>query len=418
MTYDDDGYREKPEVSDIDAEKFTLAAMMTSPQAIAECGEIVSPGDFYRPIHKIMFKAIVLMFAADEPVTPVTLRTYLAEKNQRFDPLYLAEIYDIPVTGAMGAAHARIVWDHAVRRNLEGLGNSLAQTAGYLSESPEELIGRAQQAINRMMKHMTPDDNQALTVGEFLAQSGRATQPVIPGLLDHQERVIVVGGEGSGKTTLAFQVGFAVASGQHPFYASEIPPLKVLIADLENPIEILKRRVIKLADYASTFHGWSDANMALWARPGGIDMTSSVESFKFAEVIRREQPDLIIAGPLYKMLPGGEVNEHQHAAVTRFFDVMRGRYDCAVWLETHAPMKKGGDDREMRPLGSGIYSRWPEFGISVHRDSRDKSLTLKRFRGDREEGRMWPDKLTRNPYVGWPWQAVYPPGTFTRQDNH
>jgi replicative DNA helicase len=404
---------DKLPTSNIEAEQYTLGAMMLSPQAVAEVTEVVSPPDFIRPVHQQIFHALVAMFAADEPVTPVTLLAWMRRDGTKIDPLYLAELFGLPVVAPQATAHARIVWDHAVRRNIENLGVRMAQMAGYLPEDPAELLAKAQQMLNQMTRGMSPDGDQALSSADFLALTGRATEPVIPGLLDHQERVIVVGGEGTGKTTLAFQVGYALASGVHPFVSEQIRPGKVLIVDLENPVEILKRRVRRLIRTAEAFPGWDDRNMAIWARPGGVDMTSPAQAFKLAEVIRREQPDLVVAGPLYKMLPGGEVSEHMHATICRFWDVMRARYDCAVWLETHAPMASNGADRQMRPLGSGVYSRWPEFGISLVKRGRGV-LAVERFRGDREEGRSWPERLTRNAGGGWPWAAVYAPGTFTR----
>lgn len=398
---------------DIDAEKYTLGSMMLSEQAIAVATEVISERDFFRPAHQVLFAAMVNMFAAGEPVTPVTLRAWLARDAARFDPLYLAELFGLPTVAAEAGAHAAIVWEHAVRRQVEALGLRLAQRAGYLPSSPADLLADAQRLLNSMMTGTTPADAGALSAEAFLALTGRATEPVIPGLLDHQDRVIVVGGEGTGKTTLAFQVGFALAAGQHPFFAQDIKPGKVLIVDLENPVEILKRRVAKLRAVAEGFPGWDERNVAIWARPGGTDLTNPAEAFRLAEVIRREQPDLLVLGPLYKTLPanGGEVHENVHAAVCRFFDTVRARYDCAVWLETHAPMQAVNGERAMRPLGSGIYSRWPEFGIALARTA--KHIELKRFRGDREEDRAWPLKLTRNTTGGWPWAAQYPPGTFT-----
>lgn len=399
--------------NNIDAEKFTLAAMMWSPQAIAECAEIVTSDDFLRPVHRDIFRAMVSMFAADEPVTPVTLLAWMQRDGDKVDPLYLADLYAIPVPAPMAAAHAQLVWESSVRRNVEMVGRQLAQMAGSMTETPADLLGEAQKRLQGVLRSAVGDRTNALSLREFLALETRAAQPVIPGLLNHQERVIVVGGEGSGKTTLAFQIGFALAAGVHPFVNQPIPTGKVLIVDLENPVEILKRRVRKLYDTAESYPAWREENVAFWSRPGGLDMTRPAQAYQLAEVIRREQPDLLICGPLYKCLPGGELAEYHHATLCRFFDVMRARYDCAVWLETHAPMQSGNGDRAMRPLGSGVYSRWPEFGISLLKRG-NGTLALDRFRGDREEGRTWPVKLVRSSH-GWPWDAVYPPGTITDQ---
>lgn len=398
--------------SNIDAERYVLAAMMWSNQAIAECTEIVGVGDFLRPVHRNVFRAMVMMFAAEEPVTPVTLLAWMQRDGDKVDPVYLADLYGIPASAVMAQAHARLVWEASVRRNVEIAGVQLAQMAGNMSESPADLLNEAQKRLTAVLRGAVGEDTRALSIRDFLALDSRATQPVIPGLLDHQERVIVVGSEGSGKSTLAFQVGFALAAGVHPFASEPIPPGKALIVDLENPVEILKRRVRGLYAIAGRYPGWDERNVAFWSHPGGLDITRPGQAYRLAEVIRREQPDLLVCGPLYKMLPGGEVAEYHHATLCRFFDVMRERYDCAIWLETHAPMQTNSSgDRAMRPLGSGVYSRWPEFGISLAKRGRD-TLELQRFRGDREEGRAWPDRLTRSG-TGWPWAAVYPPGTFS-----
>jgi hypothetical protein len=398
--------------NDIEAERWVLAACMTAPPVIAAAAEIVSPGDFFRPVHQAIFRALVQMFAADERITPVTLKTWMERDRVKFDPVYLADLFGIPVIAYDATTHAKLVWEHSVRRKVEQLGISLAQHSRDLAESPADLIGKASRLISQMARHATPDDDGALSVRDFLALTGRATQPVIPTLLDHQERFILVGSEGAGKSTILLQMAFALAAGQHPFTGAAIPAGKALIVDLENPLEILKRRAARFYSVASGLPGWDEANVAMYARPGGLDIMNPAQAYRLAEVIRREQPDLVVCGPIYKMLPGGEVSEYHHATVTRFWDVMRDRYDIAVGLETHAPMQGGGgQERLMRPLGSGIYSRWPEFGISLTRTSKS-DLILKRFRGDREEGRTWPDRLVRSTQGGWPWSAVYPPGFF------
>src|SRR5712664_2639524 len=93
-------------VNNIDAEKFVLAAMMWSPQAIAECTEIVGPDDFLRPVHRDIFRSMVMMFAAEEPITPVTLLAWMQRDRIKIDPVYLADLYGIRVPAPMAPAHA------------------------------------------------------------------------------------------------------------------------------------------------------------------------------------------------------------------------------------------------------------------------------------------------------------------------
>jgi len=61
------------------------------------------------------------------------------------------------------------------------------------------------------------------------------------------------------------------------------------------------------------------------------------------QIIRQARPDLIVAGPVYKMTRArGERAEPAHAAVADFLDRIRERFGVAWWLEAHAPMRQNG----------------------------------------------------------------------------
>jgi replicative DNA helicase len=136
-----------------------------------------------------------------------------------------------------------------------------------------------------------------------------------------------------------------------------------------------------------------------------------------AEHIRRARPDLVVAGPVYKMTEDtGEHSEQTHSSVTRFWDQMRGRYGFALVMEHHPPLQTNMKAaRIMRPAFSGVYSRWPEFGIALIL-TKGNTLELSRFRGDRIAGRSWPVEIQRHDFWGrdWPWKAVkWAPGAFS-----
>ncbi len=57
---------------------------------------------------------------------------------------------------------------------------------------------------------------------------------LVPGLLERQDRVILTGPEGGGKSTLLRQMAVQFASGIHPFGGDLFEPLRVLLLDLEN----------------------------------------------------------------------------------------------------------------------------------------------------------------------------------------
>ena len=77
-----------------------------------------------------------------------------------------------------------------------------------------------------------------------------------------------------------------------------------------------------------------------------------------------------------------------------------------MWLEHHAPLGSTLATRELRPFGSAVWSRWPEFGISLQPDPTAPEpyvYDVRHFRGARDE-RQWPLKIKRG--TTFPFQVI------------
>ncbi len=113
----------------------------------------------------------------------------------------------------------------------------------------------------------------------------------------------------------------------------------------------------------------------------------------------------MLLGPIYKSFidPGGRTAEPISVEVAKFLDRIRSEYNCALWLEHHAPLGSGSH-RDLRPFGSAVWSRWSEFGIALHPDPTASGLVeVKHYRGMRDE-REWPTGLRRGEQ--WPFEAT------------
>ena len=228
---------------------------------------------------------------------------------------------------------------------------------------------------------------------------------VIPNVLERQERVIVVAAEGAGKTTLARQVALMSAAGIHPFRRDAMKPARTLMIDLENPERIIRRTSMRIYDKIKWYDKHESMDAHLLMKPDGVNLLTASDRSLVEEYVATIQPDIVFFGPLYKAFidPGGRTAESVSIEIAKFLDYIRHTYNCALWIEHHAPLGSGGQ-RDLRPFGSAVWSRWSEFGIALSPDPTDPELIeFKHYRGQRE-AREWPALCKRG--TTWPFEVV------------
>jgi replicative DNA helicase len=219
---------------------------------------------------------------------------------------------------------------------------------------------------------------------------------------------MVTAGEGKGKSLLLLQTAVMIASGLHPFRATEIDPARVLVLDFENDPEEVQDRLRQLAAVAGDLDGFS-----LEVRPQGVDLRRPADRRWVEAKVAAARPALLIVGPVYNMLePDDRMRSDSAEAalvVARFLSQIRVRYDCAVILEAHAPHGDKGDRAGFRPFGSTVWMRWVNVGLGLaSKDSGDREeFQLISWKQSRSKGRDWPRWLTRSTVTPWPWEAKY-----------
>lgn len=244
------------------------------------------------------------------------------------------------------------------------------------------------------------DSGRLVSWKEFIDESVDDSYDwLIPNLLEKNERVIVVAAEGVGKTMLARQVAICSSCGIHPFTYQAMRPIKTLTVDLENPERIIRRTSRTIMVQALHRSGMKYPLSDLFTKPAGLDLLKQSDRILLEQQIEKTEPELIVMGPLYKSFvdPGGRTSEAIAVEVAKYLDSIRAIYGCALWLEHHAPLGTSMTSRDLRPFGSAVWSRWPEFGISLTPDMVSGVpfvYDVKHFRGARDE-REWPLKIKR-----------------------
>lgn len=236
---------------------------------------------------------------------------------------------------------------------------------------------------------------------------------VVPGTLAHEERVIVTGLEGHGKSTFIRQFGVMVAAGIHPFTSRDIPPKRVLVVDAENGKRQMQRSWRELAGLAAR-HGHPVSRGMLTLFPEYLnqpDLTTLEGRDWLLERVTAHRPDLITLGPIQNLVGRDVKDDDTVRKFKRTVDEARLINRSAVIMEHHAPHKAAGEpERALRPYGSSLFLKWPDFGYAM-RPTEDKDVyEWQRTRYPRERTRQWPDRLrigTPNT-AEWPWEVAPP----------
>jgi hypothetical protein len=398
-----------PAYCDLDAEEGVVGACLVAQAAIETAARALVPSDFGSPNLAAAFAAVLHLHCAGASVDAKTVSDRLTVDGTAWDGALLdlsQWTANAPSAVAVGS-YAAIVARFAGKRVLHRVGVELIAATADPTREPADIIedlGARIAAIDSQGAVQAPGD---LDFADLIAEPDDAqAAPVVPGLLTEDDRVVFVAPEGVGKSELARQLVTAVAFGVHPFTGHAIPAAPTLLVDLENPRSLLKRRIGRLTAVAAKQAAGARAPAVLWHRPGGIDLRKRADRLALEDVLRRNHPRLVSLGPVYKsyVRSAKESDEQVASELQVILDDLRTRYSFALVLEHHAPQASGGV-RELRPFGSSLWMRWPEYGLNLKpsKDLLPGALAVGRFRADRSEAN-WPDELRRGdtwPWVGW-----------------
>jgi hypothetical protein len=231
---------------------------------------------------------------------------------------------------------------------------------------------------------------------------------LVEGLLERGERLMLTGTEGLGKTMLLRQLAVCLAAGIHPTLFTRIDPLKVLYVECENSLRQSRRKFRPMAEAVSR-HGVTMGRgmLRMIFKPNGLNLPNADDAAWLLERVTAHAPDVLVIGPLYRLHLDNPNNEETARRVTIALDAARNLNDCGLLIEAHSGHGEAGQGRPIRPTGSSLYLRWPEFGLGLRSvnpaDDQETRVHLAAWRGPRDE-REWPRRLRRAYGTGWAWE--------------
>ena len=373
-------------------EREIIGVAIEHPGITAE--QHIDGAQFDNPSLGILWDTIRQLHQQGAAPTPATL----SGANPNCDVGLMSECVGlgIPVNASRYADEIR---EAAFTRDLDG---RLARAHQQLAEGQP-----AEEVLAGLSGIRPPVDKkpEAMDATDFIHQQLPPEEWVVDGLIARGDRLILTGEEGVGKSVALRQIAVCAAAGIQPFTGDASPVRRVLYVDLENPNRIMIR---SFASIMGPLNLQSRIPLRIARFPQGMDLTRTPDRLTLRQLIVDNAPDLLVIGPIYKMFVGGAAQKEEDLArsVTSCLDQLREEFGFALAMEHHAPHRQQGfSNRDLRPIGSSLWLRWPEFGLGLAKadgfdPERNRAVDVKHWRGDRDT-RPWPARLEQGAVLPW-----------------
>lgn len=417
--------REKP--YDVTAERGLLGVTIMAPEACRQVFLSVRPEDFHIPGARHIATVLHGMLLAGKPVDPNSIVVEAQRRGlvpSKVDPNEVHDCMRWAYQPAAAPELAQRIRDLSAARKLSEAAIRLQQRfeSAWQTGVEQADIDAALSAIRRECDEAEriaadPTASKPTRMGDFLSTTVHHDW-LVPDLLERMDRIVLTGAEGGGKSVACSQIACTLAAGLHPFTGNVLGAdrtrARVLIVDCENsPSQCIRRYswVTGMVDKRRRNHGlspmdWNDT-MSIEVRPAGIDLLTGRDTAWLERAITDTAPDLVVLGPLYKLHHENPNEEKPAREIAWVLDGLRERYGFALLTEAHAGKGSAGDgQRNMAPIGSSVWLRWPEFGFGLRRAREDPGhgraeiVDVVSWRGTREE-RSWPSKLHHATALPW-----------------
>jgi len=210
----------------IEAEQCVLGSILLHQGAILKAVEILSPDDFYRSEHGLIFAAMIHLFDKAEPQDLVTVTNVLKNENNLDKiggPAYLATLTDIVPVAANIGYYSKIVREKAILRKLISTSTEIASRCYEQQDDIDALLDETEQTIfeissaksNQSYYPISTVINESFKMIEKLSEKRELITGVPSGFTDFDKKtaglqpsdlIILAGRPSMGKTALAMNM--------------------------------------------------------------------------------------------------------------------------------------------------------------------------------------------------------------------
>ena len=309
-----DAVQHKLPPHNIEAEESLLSAILIDNRTLLDVLDLLSPEDFYKNAHQMVFGGITELFSRNEPIDLVTLTNILKEQDQLEKvggASYLARLVDTVPLAANAQHYARIIHDKSALRQLIDKSNRITQRCFEDRGDVDAVIDFAESSIFEISEKKTTQTvfslSKLIESNIDALEERQGNQALITGvssgfkLLDRKtsgwqnsDLIILAARPGMGKTALALNCA------RHAAIEAGVP---TVVFSLEMSKEQLSMRLLssesrmdssRLRSGFITQEDWfriTDAAGVLSNAPILIDDTPSLSAMEIRAKARRLKMD-------------------------------------------------------------------------------------------------------------------------------
>ena len=228
-----DNYDSKLEkFQNIEAEVAIIGCLLWDNRSFDKIADFLHEDHFTDKNNRLIFKTIKNLLNKNILVSPITLKNYLEDNENKFDNVqYLNQIKDSAPSTQNAYQYARIIYELHIKRSLVGIGQNIVNEAiensdelegSDLIENAENDLYNLSQSGNAERKYASFDEalrNAINIIDESFKRDGKIAG-LATGLNDldkklgglHRSDLIIIAGRPSmGKTALGTNVAFNIA---------------------------------------------------------------------------------------------------------------------------------------------------------------------------------------------------------------
>ncbi|HEP1368389.1 replicative DNA helicase [Streptococcus pyogenes] len=138
---------------DIQTEQAVLGSIFINPEKIIEVAEYLKPDDFYKPAHRILFKAMLSISSNAEPIDVVTVKSVLESQDNLATIggiTYLLDVVNAVPTSSHAEHYAKIV---AKKAQLRSIIDNLSDSIGNAYDENmdiDEIIAKTERSLIKL----------------------------------------------------------------------------------------------------------------------------------------------------------------------------------------------------------------------------------------------------------------------------